>query len=317
MHQLTYLFGLSVLATILIACTGTGGMALDAISRAQPPPASPTVIPPPTPIPLTQAAIAACPVSLPNVGTSSPSRHFVSPYDYGNGALWATLGIGGKIIPAPEQWGEDGSLDWKMGWYRGVRGKLTVTGRRLDASALPAQGHYDIEGYGDIGFQAGGIHFPSEGCWEITGRVGEASLTFVTLVIRVPFEAARAAGVPEGLSFRDWDVTSLPQSIRLIYGSPILGKGQVTWSYGELSIETTQGVWENLNLYPEAAQRPVTVKEQPGICIQGDWDTHGQWQAEADVEVLEWTAAGFSYRIRQVGLGLSCEDLLRITGSPS
>jgi hypothetical protein len=38
-------------------------------------------------------------------------------------------------------------------------------------------------GYGDSGFQATGIIFPTEGCWEVTGRVGEASLTFVTLVI--------------------------------------------------------------------------------------------------------------------------------------
>jgi len=30
--------------------------------------------------------------------------------------------------------------------------------------------------------------FPTEGCWEVTGRVGDASLTFVTLVVRGEWE---------------------------------------------------------------------------------------------------------------------------------
>jgi hypothetical protein len=41
------------------------------------------------------------------------------------------------------------------------------------------------DGYGDSGFQSSGITLPSEGCWQVTGRVGDASLTFVTLVLAV------------------------------------------------------------------------------------------------------------------------------------
>ena len=41
------------------------------------------------------------------------------------------------------------------------------------------------EGYGEIGFQPTGILFAGPGCWEVTGRVGDASLTFVTLVVRM------------------------------------------------------------------------------------------------------------------------------------
>ncbi|MDE3111597.1 MAG: hypothetical protein KGK34_01490 [Chloroflexota bacterium] len=40
------------------------------------------------------------------------------------------------------------------------------------------------DGYGDTGFQASGVLFPTEGCWEITGAVGNSTLTFVTLVRR-------------------------------------------------------------------------------------------------------------------------------------
>jgi hypothetical protein len=33
-------------------------------------------------------------------------------------------------------------------------------------------------------FQATGIIFPAEGCWQMTGKVGQATLRFVTLVIK-------------------------------------------------------------------------------------------------------------------------------------
>jgi hypothetical protein len=29
-----------------------------------------------------------------------------------------------------------------------------------------------------------GLSFPTEGCWEVTGAVGDAELTFVTLVLK-------------------------------------------------------------------------------------------------------------------------------------
>jgi hypothetical protein len=203
-----------------------------------------------------------------------------------------------------------------MGWDRGVRGQLTVTGRRLDAPAPPAQGLYDMSGYGDIGFQAGAIYFPSEGCWEITGRVGEASLTFVVLMVKVPFGPAGPHWLPEELLIKDRDITGLPKTIREIYGPPIWGEGRVTWGEGEVSVETTQGSREPSTPYPEAAQQRVTVNGQPGVCVQGAWDEQGQWQAEADAGALEWSAGGFSYRISHVELGLGCEDLLRVAGSP-
>jgi hypothetical protein len=40
------------------------------------------------------------------------------------------------------------------------------------------------DGYGATGFQASAVSYPTEGCWEVTGRVGDASLTFVTLVLK-------------------------------------------------------------------------------------------------------------------------------------
>jgi hypothetical protein len=72
----------------------------------------------------------------------------------------------------------------KFGWWRGpgVVGKLSIEGRRLDGPAPPLRA--DIpDGYGETGFQSSRVTFTSEGCWEVTGRVGGASLTFVVLAV--------------------------------------------------------------------------------------------------------------------------------------
>jgi hypothetical protein len=79
----------------------------------------------------------------------------------------------------------DGSMEEKFPWWRGVSGGLAIRGQRLDGSAPPLRA--DIpSGYGDSGFQATSIIFPTEGCWRVTGSVGTASLTFVVLVEAPP-----------------------------------------------------------------------------------------------------------------------------------
>jgi hypothetical protein len=144
------------------------------------------------------ATLSACAVTLPN-GSGPPgvfthhgpndnagSKPYKS-YLYGNGKLWTTLSPNGTVEFRPGGPGSvdpDGSLDMKFPWWRGVRGKLTIEGRRLDGAAPPLRAHIP-EGYGDTGFQSTALVFPTAGCWEVTGRVGDASLTFVTRVIVV------------------------------------------------------------------------------------------------------------------------------------
>ena len=78
----------------------------------------------------------------------------------------------------------DGSLQMKFPWWRGVQGELSIAGRRLDTTAPPLRA--DIPGgYGASGFQASALTFPTPGCWEVTGRVGSASLTFVVDVVKI------------------------------------------------------------------------------------------------------------------------------------
>jgi len=109
-----------------------------------------------------------------------------APQSYGNGKLWVGgLWPDGVITAGPDFVDADGAVDMKFGWWRAVRGYLRITGRRLDAPAPPLRA--DIPGgYGSTGFQATGVIFPTEGCWEVTGRVGDSTLTFVTLVVKKP-----------------------------------------------------------------------------------------------------------------------------------
>jgi hypothetical protein len=56
--------------------------------------------------------------------------------------------------------------------------------RGLDGSAGPLRASIPT-GHGETGFQSTGLLFAGPGCWEVTGRVGDASLSFVTLVVKV------------------------------------------------------------------------------------------------------------------------------------
>lgn len=79
---------------------------------------------------------------------------------------------------------EDGALAMKFWWWRLRPGQLTFEGRRLDGPSPPMRAEVP-DGYGDIGFQATALIFPTPGCWEVNGRIGGSSLTFVTLVEKI------------------------------------------------------------------------------------------------------------------------------------
>jgi hypothetical protein len=162
------------------------------------------------------------------------------------------------------------------------------------------------DGYGETGFHPSGLIWPGEGCWEVTARVGKESLTFVTLVARVPIDPLWLNWLPEGLVNDTTQLSLSPWSIREVYRSPD--------GSGEIITETTLGSREKPALYPGAVPGQVVVHGQPGLCIQGAIDEKGQWQAGADAAVLEWQEGEILYTIRQIGAGLRCEDLLKIAG---
>ena len=131
-----------------------------------------------------RSAPPTCAVTRPNGVryTAEPSGG-----NYGNDALVTGLWLGGKVVFKPGGAGfvlSDGALSMKFWWWRLRPGRLKLEGRRLDGPAPPMRASIP-DGYGEIGFQSTALIFPTPGCWEVTGRVSDASLTFVTLVEKV------------------------------------------------------------------------------------------------------------------------------------
>ena len=129
----------------------------------------------PSPAPVTMADARNCPATVPN----GPAP---SAMTYGNGKLRVGLWPHGVIDPGPSYLDAHGRVRMKFPWWRMVRGRLRLSGVRLDAPAPPIL-PYVPDGYGPTGFQATSITFPTQGCWRITGTAGPASLTFVAFVI--------------------------------------------------------------------------------------------------------------------------------------
>lgn len=119
-----------------------------------------------------------CKVTRPN-GSQPPDGNIGGPGVHGNGSLWVSIGENVVVGDADAS----GAVRNKFPWWRGVTGSLRIEGRRLDGTSAPLSASIP-DGYGPTGFQASSVAFPTEGCWEVTGRAGEASLTFVTLVLK-------------------------------------------------------------------------------------------------------------------------------------
>jgi hypothetical protein len=131
-------------------------------------------------------AALECPVTRPNqVLPPSGGRDFPL-LRYANGFLSVRVSSDGGLLTSKES---DGTFFQKLGWQpqRGLTGTLTVRGERLDAPSAPMKvlgvvwGH---DSYGRGGW-ASAVKFPSEGCWRISGRVRDITLSYVVRVIGV------------------------------------------------------------------------------------------------------------------------------------
>ena len=146
-----------------------------------------SAFPGPTPSASAGLSIAdaeACPRTQPIRAAAVAADMFGAEAAAGNDALWVGgIGDDGIILADPQMVDADGFVSWKFGWWRIVEGSLAITGRRLDADAGPLRSSVP-SGYGSRDFQSSGVTFPTEGCWEITGTVGAATLTFVVFVLK-------------------------------------------------------------------------------------------------------------------------------------
>ena len=133
--------------------------------------------------------VALCSLAAFSAEASSKATHLSCEVSKGrqrNDALQAMVPPDGRFVFRPGGPGfvdRDGALGIKFGWERLVSGGLIVGGRRLDADAPPARAYMN-SGYGNVGFQPMYLVFPSPGCWQITGRIGDRSLTFIVQVVK-------------------------------------------------------------------------------------------------------------------------------------
>jgi hypothetical protein len=80
----------------------------------------------------------------------------------------------------------EGGLGMKFGWTRGIRGKLSVTGHRIDADAPPLRFETNqVNDANSTGFQASFLIFSTPGCWEVTAQIGDREDSKITFVTRV------------------------------------------------------------------------------------------------------------------------------------
>jgi hypothetical protein len=246
-------------------------------------------------------------VSLPNL-TVSPDDYYISVENgYGNPERTMFIGLwqGGKVFFCPNcsaDLSPDGSLAMKFWFYRTIPGEVVIEGRRLDqpgplAHLATLRGPAD--GYGEVGFHPAGLAFPGQGCWEVTARIGEAEMTFVTLVVWIPFGRPWPAWLPEGVVYEEADLSGYPEAFGLLYR---------TADGGRVVAETSTNPWEDTDL--AYAPEPVTVNGEPGTCSRGVGSA-------ANSGALTWSSGGLYYRIRYDGLELGCGDLLRAAGQDS
>lgn len=125
-------------------------------------------------------------VRMPDPRASCP----VTQGRHGNGFLSVTLPEDGVLAMRREP---DGTLFDKLGWMpkKGWGGNLTVGGERLDGPGRMRVlnvfwGYTYVNGVQGRGSWMTPVELPSEGCWRITGRVGDIRLSYVVKVVASP-----------------------------------------------------------------------------------------------------------------------------------
>lgn len=110
---------------------------------------------------------------------------------HGNKAVTTFLPRNGVFVfqPGRNITLEDGSIATKFLWFK-TRKPLSLSGHRLDATAPPLRVAVP-EGYADQLFQPSQAIFPTQGCWQITSRVGRDSLKFTLWIVFEPPSTAR------------------------------------------------------------------------------------------------------------------------------
>ena len=202
MQRLYFLFSILVLAVLMIGCVANSTVQSENVKALEN--AASTNLPEraastPTPVATVTAEVvphdppASCPTTVPQHPTFVPPAPYDSMgYDgefwYGSDSLWTAVredGIWEALPHNPEGytqkvfWWRDGYV-----WTEEPEPALTVTGERMDAPAPPLYASEATNASAsDIGSaMLVGVDMPTLGCWKITGKYGDAEVSFVVWV---------------------------------------------------------------------------------------------------------------------------------------
>lgn len=131
---------------------------------------------------------AACPVTI---GTTVHPPAMIDPFEkdanvFHENGLWVSVPADGKLTLGPDDAITFGPLTgWRsteVQWLRdeGVEGFIIVSGKRLDAKSelTPKTPLSPQRQYVKVGPVKTGLAFPDAGCWQVTGTVGNHSVTW-------------------------------------------------------------------------------------------------------------------------------------------
>ena len=198
MRRLYFSLSILILAAILVGCAPKA-VAQPEEAKALANPTSTNLPEKPTPTETVTPEVvphdppANCPITVPQNPPFVPpapydSLGFEGEFWYGSNALWTAVRENGTWEALPHNpegytqkvfWWRDGYV-----WTEEPEPALTVTAERLDApSPLIHASKATNASASDIGSaMLVGIDVPTLGCWKITGKYGNAELSFVVWV---------------------------------------------------------------------------------------------------------------------------------------
>ncbi len=125
-----------------------------------------------------------CPVTKPEWVKPPEDSAVEGTPDYGyyyvneDRSIWASAWWTGQ----EEEYLRANEEGLKVGWFRPAGATLEIEGQRIDAQAPPLDAHapccYPTR------FQATGLVFPTEGCWQVNARATNSELSFIIQVNR-------------------------------------------------------------------------------------------------------------------------------------
>jgi hypothetical protein len=160
----------SFLSILLIGCRASNTIVTD------------LSLPPSSVSPSESTSASVCPLTEPVWAKPSEDSAVLNSPEYGNyfvnedRSMWVSAWWTEKK-EYYLQVSEEGN---KVGWFRPEGATLEITGRRIDGEAPPLKAY--IPCCYPTRFQTSSLIFPTEGCWEVTGKAADRVLSFVVRV---------------------------------------------------------------------------------------------------------------------------------------